>query len=450
MRFFICKDPAKFTKHDYEQFGDWYFYYDDYVRVWQGPDYVVLFAGYLIEGDIAEACQSWNFTEQNGNFFAIKLTLSDYEIVLDYFQQHKIFVAHKYGTEISNWLPYMTINQSDRNILNLGEGRELTPDRSETFYEHITTHTPDYYDYWYDAEQALYSEAWLDLSELADYIHECMTQHSEVIKSLYKKRFISLSEGIDSVLQSQYFKSDPQYMYNVIPCRAGHDGVAWKRLTALNFKDVTHTEYDTDKGIPDVFEYLNDSSSRAIDTLPTIIQIFTAQPDVVLYGVNGDEMFFKSLNAHLCLLLLTNGNVTESDIDAKRDHYGASLSLGNSLTSSDYINKWFANKPDLMTAKSNLIDEMTPKTYNRHITCNCDVITTSLYNDRRIYHEVFKTPHSHLCGDVMDVPIQRQLLLKNNYTEFKTPYKDAVLASWEGMRYVIPEATLQRDIAQNL
>ena len=450
MRFFICKDSAKFTKHDYEQYGDWYYYCDSEVTVWQGPDYIVLYAGYFIQGDMSEACQTWSFKGQNGNFFAVKLTPTHYEIVIDYFQQHKIFVAHKYGTEITNWLPLMTIQASDRTKLNLGEGRELTPDRSETFYNHVRTHTPDYYNYWHDAEQALYSDAWPDLTELADYIHDCMSQHSEVIKSLYKNRFISLSDGIDSVLQSQYFRSDPQYMYNVIPCRAGQEGVTWKNLTAKNFDDVTHTEYDTDKGIPDVFEYMHDSSSRTIDALPTMIQINKAQPDVVLYGVNGDEMFFKSLNAHLCLLLLTQGDVSQSDIESKRDHYGASYSLGQTLTSSDYISKWFNNKPDLMTAKSDLINEMTPKTYNRHIACNCDVIVTSLYNDRRIYHEVFKTPQSHLLGDVMDVPIQRQLLLKNNYTEFKTPHKDSVLASWEGMRYVIPEATLYRDIDQNL
>jgi hypothetical protein len=106
--------------------------------------------------------------------------------------------------------------------------------------------------------------------------------------------------------------------------------------------------------------------------------------------------------------------------------------------------------PDYFEADKQLIESMTPKTYNRHIACNCDVITTSLYNDRRIYHEVFKTSQEHLMGDVMDIPLQRELLLKNNYTEFNTPYKDAVLASWQGMRYVIPEATIDRDTADNL
>ncbi len=449
MRFFIATDPGKFQKHDCEQYGDWYFWSDSEVMIWQGPDYMVLYAGYLIEGDITQACETWSFDTANGNFFAIKLTPTDSDIVLDYFQQHKIFVAHKYGTEITNWLPYMTIHPSDQVRRCLGEGRELTPDKSVTFYDHIHTHQPDY-DYWRDSQTALETESWPDLDELADYIHSCMTQHSDVIKGLYQKRFISLSEGIDSVLQSQYFSDDPQYMYNVVPCRAGEHGKIWKSDTAKNFVNVTTDQYDTDHGIPDVFEYLHDSSSRTVDALPTMKQIFKAQPDVVLYGVNGDEMFFKSLNAQLCLMLITNGDVTVSDIDAKRNHYGATLSLGTTLMSSDYIDLWFRNKPTVTEAQGRLIDEMTPKTYNRHIACNCDVVTTSLYNDRRIYHEVFKTPQSHLMGDVMNIPIQRKLLLKNDYKLFRTPYKDAVLASWQGMRYVIPEATLDRDTQQNI
>ena len=449
MRFFICKDHTKFRKHEYEQYGDWYYYTDSEVQVLDYPDYRVLFAGYLITGDVSEHGKSWSFSEANGNFFAIKLRAHDYEICLDYFQQHKIFVAHKYGTEISNWLPFMTISESDLVRRNLGEGRELTPDKSVTFYDHIHTHQPDY-DYWRDSQTALETESWPDLDQLTEYIHECMTQHSDVIKSLYKNRFISLSEGIDSVVQSQYFRSDPQYMYNVVPCRAGEHGRIWKSETAKHFDTVTLTEYDTDLGIPDVFEYLTDSSSRTVDALPTMIQITDTQPDIVLYGVNGDEMFFKSLNAHLCLMLITNGDVSPSDIDAKRNHYGASLSLGTTLMSSDYIDQWFQNKPTVTQAHARLIDEMTPKTYNRHIACNCDVITTSLYNDRRIYHEVFKTPLSHLMGDVMNIPIQRKLLLKNDYKLFRTPFKDAVLASWEGMRYIIPEATIDRDTADNL
>lgn len=460
MRFFICKDPSKFTKREFKQYGEWCYHHDDKVSVWECDEYMVLYSGYLIEGDIEDACKRWSFKDENGNFFAIKLTKQNFEIGIDYFQQHKIFVAREYGIEITNWLPWMTIRESDLVRGDLGEGRELTPEQSVTFYRHINTYCPKYYDYWGDARTALKEEKWTDLDALADYIHECMEQHSNLIKSRFKNRFISLSEGIDSALQSQYFYDDPQYMYNVVPCRADKEGLVWKQLTAKNFPNVTLDEYDTDYGIPDVFQYLKDSSSRLVDTMPTIKQIVKHKPDVVLYGVNGDEMFFKGLYSYLHLLALENKSeryleqVIRDEVEPKRHQYGASYTLGNQTTSQDYINKWFdewLTYPDINWDKmeDGLLEIMTPKTYNKHIACNNDVITTSLYNDRRIYHEVFKTPKSFLLGDVMDSPIQRKLLDRFGYN-FLTPHKDAVFASYEGMRYVIPQATLHRDIQQNL
>ena len=141
MRFFLCKDKSKFTKSlSIEQYGDWYFIRDN-INVWEGPDYLVLYCGYLIEGDIIEACKNFSFNDENGNFFAIKLTKDTYEISLDYFQNHKIFVSDKYGIEISNYIPYMTIKEED--IINttaldatkLKYEREFNVD--ETFYNHI-------------------------------------------------------------------------------------------------------------------------------------------------------------------------------------------------------------------------------------------------------------------------------------------------------------------------
>ena len=459
MRFFICKDPSKFTKRQFKQYGEWCYYHDDKVSVWECDEYMVLYAGYLIEGDIEDACKRWSFKEENGNFFAVKLTKQNFEIGVDYFQQHKILIAEEYGIEITNWLPWMTIREYDVTRHNLGEGRELTPEQSVTFYRHINTYSPKYYDYWGDAKNALREDKWTDLDALADYIHECMEQHSNLIKSRFKNRFISLSEGIDSVLQSQYFYDDPQYMYNVVPCRADKEGLIWKQLTAKNFPDVTFDQYDTDYGIRDVFQYLKDSSSRLVDAMPTIKRISQHKPDIVLYGVNGDEMFFKGLYSHLFMLMLDNKDeryleqVIQDEVEPKKHQYGASYTLGNQTTPQDYINEWFdewmAQDLNWDRVEHGLLDTMIPKTYNKHLTCNNDVITTSLYNDRRIYHEVFKTPKSFLLGDVMDSPIQRELLDRFGY-EFLTPHKDAVLASYEGMRYVIPQATLQRDIAQNL
>ena len=114
MKYFICKDANKFTKHDYDQYGQWFWYADDQVKCYQGDGYIVLYCGYLIEGDIVDACERLSFHEENGNFFAVKLTPEgEFELFLDYFNNHKIFIGRKYGTEISNWLPFMTCHEHD-------------------------------------------------------------------------------------------------------------------------------------------------------------------------------------------------------------------------------------------------------------------------------------------------------------------------------------------------
>ena len=53
MKFFICKDKSKFTKKQtIESYGEWSFIRDTKVKMWVGPDHIVLYCGYLIEGDI--------------------------------------------------------------------------------------------------------------------------------------------------------------------------------------------------------------------------------------------------------------------------------------------------------------------------------------------------------------------------------------------------------------
>ena len=77
MRFFLCKDKSKFTKQQtIESYGEWYFIRDNKVKMWVGPDHIVLYCGYLIEGDMQEVCENFSFKEANGNFFAVKLVSS--------------------------------------------------------------------------------------------------------------------------------------------------------------------------------------------------------------------------------------------------------------------------------------------------------------------------------------------------------------------------------------
>ena len=465
MRFFICDDSSKFTKKTLcNTYGRWKFFHDDKVSVYEGEDFVVLYSGYLIEGDIEEVAANFSFHDANGNFFAVKLTKTDYEISVDYFNNHKVFTADKYGIEITNHLPYMTIREEDvvkgvDRLMYCDYRREVSPNEQTTFFTHITSFLPDY-DYIEDCKQALKQEVW-DVDELTDYIHECMTQHSQVIKDKYKNRFISLSEGIDSAVQSQYFKDDLQYLYHISPCNAGEDGLKYKLIAADNFPNTTIWKYESSRNKEYTHKFLRDSSTRWSTILPTMIQVEEANPDIVLYGVNGDEMFFRDLFPHLHLLALKyhdkSGwyihNKMIDDLEDKRGQYGANYTLGTYKNTDDYIEEFVGYclrsgmSRDIMEYTMHL--HMTPKMYTRAISCNNDVITASLYNDRRIFHEVFKLNTEFLEEYAMDSPIQRKILEKFDY-EFVTPHKDVLYADYDEIFSNIFHATVPHCMEQNI
>ena len=117
----------------------------------------------------------------------------------------------------------------------------------------------------------------------------------------------------------------------------------------------------------------------------------------------------------------------------------------------EWLEKWFQydNKPEWDRAKYDMLKGWSPKLYNRNIAVNADVLCTSLYTDRRIFHEIKKTPKKFLLGDALDTPIQKMLLKRHNY-EFITPHKDAVQADYQEMRESVFDATFSHDIGQNI
>ncbi len=468
MKYFICKDANKFTKHEYDQYGQWFWYADDQVKCYQGDDYIVLYCGYLIEGDIVDACERLSFHEENGNFFAVKLTPEGgFELFLDYFNNHKIFIGRKYGTEISNWLPFMTCYEHDivREALVYDMlQREWSQPQSDTMFEHISNFLPPY-DYMGDCKKAMEEER-DEESYLTYYIHECMQEHAEKIKSLYPKRFISLSEGMDSALQSQYFKDDPQYGYTIDPCDAGEKGLLWKQKQWDKFENVSVFNFEMSKVKEYMDKYFFDSTTRWASILPTMIQVAEADPDIVLYGVNGDEMFFRDLTPHLhaiCLHYLPKcDTITQlkqyirNDIGSKVHMYGADYTVGDDHCPWDYVDiyfdYWCRSMPkwrDKHFMECEMIKQMTPKYYTRAISANNDVMVASLYNDRRIYHEVFKMNNEYLREEAMDSPIQRKLLDKFGF-EFETPCKDVLYADYDGLHENIFPSTVPHCLEQNI
>ena len=442
MKFFICDKSEKFTKTEYNSFGKWHFYHDDKVSLYEGSDFIVLYCGYLIEGDIEEVAANFSFREQNGNFFAVKLTEDDYEISVDYFQNHKIFVAEKYGIEITNYMPFMRCERNDvvstKYFYDSELRREFDKKDNTTFYGHVNSYIPEY-SYIQDAKRAYECEKWT-VDELTDYIYECMLQHAKLIKTKYKNRFISLSEGLDSVLQSQYFYEDPQYMYGITPSYNEVDTEQWRIKTAKNFPNVTHDIWDMRENKNNV-KYLKDPSSRWGSILPTMKQISECdtKPDIVMYGVNGDEMFVRDLFANLHMFLFEKYDKFYNNHDYlisslrehmvnKRSQYGASYStaIDPDIFIEQFIGMWFHRERDYDEFKKNFYMILTPKFYTRAISANNDVISGSLYNDKRIYHEVMKMSSDWLIENSMDSPIQRKILKERFDYNFITPHKDAV------------------------
>jgi len=456
MKFFICDKLEKFTKKEYNCFGKWYFYYDDKVSLYEGSDFIVLYCGYLIEGDIEEVAANFSFHDANGNFFAVKLTKTDYEISLDYFQNHKIFVADKYGIEITNYMPFMACEKDDIKLKRYPTTeREFGVDENTTYYGHINSFIPNF-DYIQDVKDSFGVDAW-DIDELLEHIHQCMLQHSNVIKSKYKNRFISLSEGIDSALQSQYFYDDPQFIYGI-----SLEGDHWRRQTIKNFPNVTYdiipTHGKETKQI--TLDYFVDPSSRGQTILPTMKQISDCgqKPDIVMYGVNADEAFVKELNPHMFMVGLNNfferdfRETLRQDAINRKEQYGSTYS-----TSSDtekwidiFFRRFVDGEKDYENFQYNFYTLLTPKFYTRAISANNDVMSGSLYNDRRIFHEIMRLPLDWLIEHGMDAPFLKRLLKDKFNYDFTTPYKDAVDGVYDGVWDNHFEATHTHCLEQNL
>lgn len=478
MRFFLCKDRTKFTKPwTIERFGDWYYIREDDVEIYEGEDFIVLYTGYLIEGDIEEVCRNFSFTEANGNFFAIKLTHTDYELALDYFQNHKIFLSDKYGIEITNYLPYMTIKEEDVTNTTALDGTKLKHERefdaNETFYDHIKSFIPPY-DYLQDAKDAYEQEIW-DQEELTEYVYECMKSHADIIKAKYPVRYCSLSEGIDSCVQSLFFYDDLQLLYDISPCDAGAVHLRCIKDQEERFPNTHHYTWHTDENREECIKHLTDSSCRWQSILPTSRQIKMQdqKPDIVMYGVNGNEMFVRDFKPHMLLLCLTYyepdtikmKQKLHSEIDSKRSHYGVTYSLpsdNNWITTDTYVTAFMREyfkehiqeKPYLWKEKRKTFEEgflmvTTPKLYTRMISTNDNILSASIYNDRRMFHEVLKMKNHYLVGDILDGPIQRSIINKFEH-EFTTPSNDVLAANYDELYAATYDATHDRDLAQNI
>jgi hypothetical protein len=469
---FIVTDQKELLGHcshlQTKKFNGWTIYHDGEVEVYNGGDHIVLYAGYGIEQPLWMNIPDFDsLRDFNGNFFAVKIGWDEVQVQLDYFNNHKIFHADKYFREWSNHLPWMTKTEEDivrtwlpyESLLQ----REFSEEETKTFFGHIHSILNDY-DYIQDSKDAYNTKTRTDPDKLVEYIHKCMTEHSNVIKSCYKNRFISLSDGIDSALQSQYFRDDPQYMYSLSECDAGDDGKKYKKLVEQDYPHVKHEVIDMSRLREYTFKYLKDSATRWASFLPTMKQIADHydKPDIVMYGANGDEMFFRDLIPHMQMLALEywneDYNVTLHsvlhDLTKKKNQYGATYTLGETPSFENYVDDfirgWLSKDRTQDISEEIMLKWTTPKMYTRVYSQNNDVLTASLYNDRRIYHEVLKLPKEYLMKFAMDTPIQKKILKDKFEYVLQTPHKDALYADYKGIFENIYDATMPQCMSKNV
>ena len=120
MKFLICTDPKKIKNHEIYSLGNYYYCHDEEVNLYRGMGCDILWQGYTIEQPIEELLNDWwALKRANGNFFAVRIMPHKIDYALDYFNNHKIFSAHKYGFEMSNHLPWMTKNEHDDIVRTL-------------------------------------------------------------------------------------------------------------------------------------------------------------------------------------------------------------------------------------------------------------------------------------------------------------------------------------------
>ena len=156
-----------------------------------------------------------------------------------------------------------------------------------------------------------------------------------------------------------------------------------------------------------------------------------------------------------------------TDIQNKNNLYGSTYSILNSEEEQNshhgftaivnkFVDKWFGspNTHYLSHKKyeefeNELINLTTPKLYTRVITGNINTMASSLYNDRKIFYEFLKSDNNVLSGTAMNAPTQRALLDKYNY-KFVTPRNDVVFADYSELYSASYEATIDRDLEQNI
>ena len=436
------------------KFGKWHYSHDNDVQTWTDGERLCLWFGYTIDKQIEEyiSNDTDDLVDANGNFCVIVLGKDHLKVCLDYFGQTKIYYNTQNGLSVSNQLSLLALTRADvnkesvdgfmeglgddvplyackdpMNMQYLLEWNKWSHDNTlfrQTFsvpLDHWLTHTggvteiKKIYNLREQNLKSFKNQKRMSNNELEDTIHECMLTHSDIIKNQYKNIVSSISEGIDSTLQDQYFENGTRIMYHPkepntekeIPPK--NDII--KQYNSKG-KNVRFDVFDVNSIGAIVDQYLIDPMLSWMDTVPTIWQVNSQKqkPDVLLYGTCADEMFM-----HVPKFLFAR--IPPPHRYRYQETYGGRKSPARA--SEDPYNGHM-----LQNWQEEFATMAEPNRYGRDIQSQTDVLTTSLYADRRIFNLVHKLSFDQQLDSMANVGIQKRILQDKFNFDFQTKYKD--------------------------
>jgi hypothetical protein len=492
MKFFISD-----TKTLKNKYGKWFWYTDNECCHYQNDEHRVIYAGYTIGEDILEIIKRnpHELEHANGTYWAVIMTKQSVKVIVDYFCQTKVFYRNKDAVEIANALYLFPFTSKDvdrdeveKRLRISNDKKEYTPTENFEKWESMvldwgyagspslgirqyspnmcTTVFKDTYilqpDHCLIADNTIKiarihnTQQWITESlrtkhnmsaeEIQNKIYECMNEHANLIKKKYKNIVSSLSEGIDSVLQDQYFPDADKIMYDFKPSNAPFE-YKQNAIDKTKNRKCKVENFILDKSVIEktASTVMNDPSCFYWDTLPTQQQVYNLEnkPDILMYGQNGDNMFMHKPFFYYEYMF---SKQIEKELPVKQKLIEFEKTLKDFQDCYSSVNNiwdkpattWQEAFSDM--TKEQLIQELendpadayiddfarknTPGLYNREISHAGDVLVTSLFCDKRIFGLVMSAKDDVMLESIKDAKIQKEILRNKFQYEYETPHKD--------------------------
>ncbi len=433
-------------------FGKWKYSHDNNIHTWTDGERLCLWFGYSIEQDLEQIIKENTIQDANGKFCVIMLWKDRMQVWIDYFGQTKVYYNTKDGITVTNYLSSLSLQEQDldHNAINkfsqgwkedvpmyackdpmnmkyIYEWNEFSSDNTvflNTFSiprDHMLAHDSKgthikrvYNTQEYNLESFRTKLDWTS-TQLEDKVHECMEQHSTVIKNNYNNICSSISEGIDSTLQDQYFNADIRLMYHPDDENTTEELAPKQDILKQYHTKNKHFLFET-FNVKDIgtitSDYTIDPMLSFLDTVPTIWQVrsLKQKPDILLYGQCADEMFM-----HVPKFLMAR--VPPPHRIRYKDSYGGRKSPARPYKD-PYNGEWHK---DWQERFANMA---VPALYNRDVQNQTGVLTTSLYADRRIFNLVHRMNASIQLESMAYITPQRNILKNRFDFPFYTQLKD--------------------------